>query len=137
VSTSYRGEIMGKKLNDDEIKFEARKQKARTRLGPHKTCAVCGEGDWRCLELHHIAGRAFDEMTVALCRNCHRKQSDPSSNERASTEPAMMEQIGHFLLGLAELLLALAGRLAEFGRSLIEGASSCPSPWGTHLQENE
>jgi hypothetical protein len=32
---------------------------------------------WRCLEVHHIAGRDFDnDATAILCRNCHRKLSD-------------------------------------------------------------
>jgi len=39
-------------------------------------CPFCGEDDPRCAEDHHIAGRKYDDMTVRVCRNCHRKLSD-------------------------------------------------------------
>jgi hypothetical protein len=111
--------------------MERRRQRALQRLGtdqPH--CVVCGEADWRCLELHHLGGRAYDAGTVILCRNCHRKQSDPTANTDAPAEPPLLERIGQFLLGLAALLLMLAAKLKAFGEELLAGARGCPRPYG-------
>ena len=93
-------------------------------------CVVCGESDWHCLEGHHVAGKANDGLAVILCRNCHRKQSDPTDNARASADPPLLERIGHFLLGLAELLAAIVAKLREYGRLALEGVHRCPPPYG-------
>ncbi len=91
---------------------------------------TCGEDDWRCLERHHLAGRAYDGTTVILCRNCHRKQSDPSDNADAPSDPPTLERIGRFLLGLAALFLMLAAKLKAFGEDLLAGSRVCPRPYG-------
>jgi hypothetical protein len=113
--------------NNEEIK----KQRALQRLGSdHPQCILCGESDYRCLELHHPAGKAFDAQTVIYCRNCHRKQSDASANTASPVNPPLMERIGHYLLGLADLFLALVERLQAFGHALLDGTAHCPRPWG-------
>jgi len=118
-----------KQHSEDEEK--RLKQKALERLGSdHPRCVLCGEGDWRCLELHHLAGRSYDETAVILCRNCHRKQSDPANNTRAPTDPPLLERIAQFLLGLATFLAMLATKLKECGSQLLEAAKVCPPPWG-------
>lgn len=110
---------------------ERKRQRALHRLGTDDPrCITCGEADWRCLELHHIAGRAYDERTVILCRNCHRKLSDPSENGDAPTDPPLLERVGRFLLGLAALLLMLAARFKTFGDDLLAAARYCPAPYG-------
>jgi len=48
---------------------------ARSRAGSW-FCIVCTEDDPRCLELHHVAGRAFADDCVIACCNCHSKLSD-------------------------------------------------------------
>jgi hypothetical protein len=112
-------------MNDYEKEKERRKQKALERLGTNNPrCIRCGEDDWLCLERHHIAGQAFDDLTVIVCRNCHRKLSDnpkgyPQSDQ---TPPDPVECIGRFLLGLADLFESLVRKLREFGRFLIEQA---------------
>lgn len=118
-------------MNASDMDFERRKQRALHRLGtddPH--CMTCGEADWRCLELHHLAGRAYDEGTVILCRNCHRKLSDPSENGGAPAHPPLLERIGHFLLGLAAVFLMLATKCKTSGNELLEAARYCPAPYG-------
>jgi hypothetical protein len=48
----------------DKIKRRAqtRQQTALDRLGTNTPrCVECGETDWRCLEAHHLAGRAYDD----------------------------------------------------------------------------
>lgn len=77
-----------------------------------------------------MAGQAFDGLTVILCRNCHRKQSEPWANAPNPTEPPLNVRVGKFVLGLAELLAALIDRLRQFGTQLLEGAAVCPWPYG-------
>lgn len=118
-------------MDEQARNHERRKQAAFRRLGTDRPqCVGCGEDDWRCLERHHAAGRASDPETVILCRNCHRKLSDPSDNAEAPAEPPLLERIGRFLLGLAALFLLLAAKLKALGRELIDGAKHCPRPYG-------
>lgn len=112
-------------MNKTENEKERRKQKALERLStnnPH--CVLCGETDWSCLELHHIAGKAFDRSLSIVCRNCHRKLSNMQKDhpQAANTPPDPFECIGHFLLGLADLFELLVGKLREFGQFLISKA---------------
>lgn len=114
-----------------DMDLERKQQRALQRLGTDDPrCMTCGESDWRCLELHHIAGRAYDASTVILCRNCHRKLSDPSENRDAPVDPPLLERVGRFLLGLAALLLMLAAKLKFFGDDLLAAAKHCPAPYG-------
>ncbi len=111
--------------------MERRKQRALQRLGTDDPqCVTCAEADWRCLELHHVAGRAYDDSTVILCRNCHRKLSDPSENGDASADAPLLERVGRFLLGLAALFLMLAAKLNALGDDLLAAAHHCPAPYG-------
>ncbi len=114
-------------MNDDELRSEAAFRRLGTRT---PRCVICGEEDWRCLEKHHIGREAFNAEQVILCRNCHRKQSNPADNALAPTTPPLMERIGQFLIGLVDLLLALLPKLREFGEELLRGAAACQWPWG-------
>jgi hypothetical protein len=115
-------------MSNQELRREKRRQRALERLGTNAPrCAECGETNWRCLEVHHIAGRDFDnDATAILCRNCHRKLSDDLKDhpEPASSPPGQFDRIGHFLLGLADLLTRLAEKCREFGHVLIEYAKT-------------
>lgn len=110
---------------------EARKQRRLEALGtndPH--CGTCGDTDWRVMERHHVADHDRDEATVCICRNCHRKVSDdqkghPAFNPNSDT---MLDCIGHFLLGLADMLRLIVEKLTAFGLALIERAT--PKPEG-------
>lgn len=118
-------------MNERDYDYERRREAAFRRLGTRiPRCVHCGEGDWRCLELHHLAGRAYDDRTAILCRNCHRKLSDPSDNAIAPAHAPLLERAGHFIIGLVEFLLAMLPKLREFGEELLRGAVVCPWPWG-------
>ena len=109
-------------MNDDELRRERRKQRGLERLGTNEPiCGACGERDWRVIELHHIADHGRDNATVLVCRNCHRKLSDEQKDHPALNPNAdsLLDKIGHFLLGLAELLLVIVPKLYEFGHALI------------------
>lgn len=108
---------------------EAREQRRKERLGSDKPiCGVCGEDDTRCLELHHLAGCKRDGTTVIVCRNCHRKLSDDQRDHPTSgpSDRTKLDAIGHFLLGLSDLLRIVGDRLYEFGLFLIGLAGSEP-----------
>lgn len=109
-------------MNDDEYEQERRKQRRLEKLGTtHPRCGMCGEADDRALELHHVAGRKHDDVTVILCRNCHRKVSDNQKDHPAIITQAdpMLAIIGSFLLGLADMLNIIVAKLCEFGLALI------------------
>jgi len=104
---------------------EIRKQNRLEQLGSNDpVCVCCGETDWRCLELHHIAGKAFDDDLAIVCRNCHRKLSDDQRDhpKKVSAKPTSFESKGRFLLGLADLLELIVKKLRVFGQDLIQAA---------------
>lgn len=110
---------------------ETRRRRALERFGSEKPiCPSCGESDWRCLEEHHLAGRSFDDATVLICSNCHRKITDaqkdhPHVIDGSSVQPS--ERLGHMLLGIAELLALFVETLrtvAGFLLDLAERAST-------------
>ena len=113
-----------------EKRRETRRQNALDRLGSNAPrCVICGEDDWRTLEFHHIAGRAFDDGGAILCRNCHRKLSDDQKDhpKPPAVQPSTPERIGHFLHGLADLLAMLVEKLRAFASELIGPATNTAS----------
>lgn len=114
-------------MTEQELRKEARRQRRLEKLGTNDPrCGVCGEKDYRCLELHHVAGRRWDDQMVAICRNCHQKVTDDQKEHPRFTpasDPAL-DSIGHFLFGLADLLRLIVEKLAVFGTVLIERASA-------------
>ena len=112
-------------MNTKELAKEKRRQNRLEKLGTQRpVCCRCGEHDDRCLEAHHIAGRAYADDAVIVCRNCHRKLSDAQKDhpQQWVDDPSMLERIGHFLLGLADFFAILATKFREFGLWLIEKA---------------
>jgi len=107
---------------DDELARERRKQKRLEKLGTNDPrCGTCGEFRWQCIEQHHPADYGRDETTVLVCRNCHRVFSDDQIDHPAFDPDAdpMLASIGHFLLGLADMLRTMVAKLSEFGLALI------------------
>lgn len=117
-------------MTEQELRKEARRQRRLEQLGTNDPrCGTCGETDDRCIEWHHVAGRRWDDGTVAICRNCHRAVSDDQKDHprfNPAADPTL-DSIGHFLLGLADLLRLIVDKLAALGLVLIERAAS-PSP---------
>lgn len=110
----------------DDFERERRQQKRFEKLGTDDPrCGMCGEDNNCALELHHVAGRKHDDLTVILCANCHRIMSDDQRDhpvfDRSANDP--MAAIGYFLLGLADMLRVIVRRLHEFGQMLIDGKS--------------
>lgn len=114
-------------MDDTELARETRKQRRLERLGTNSPrCGTCGESDDRTLELHHVAGRKDDPATVIICRNCHRKVTDEQKDHPECANPAdpMLQAIGLFMLGLADLLRLAIEKLTAFGHQLIERATA-------------
>ena len=112
-------------MRTNELARERRKQQRFERLGTNTPrCATCGIDDVRCLEAHHVAGRRSDPLTSVLCANCHRKVTDDQKDHPApvSDADAFLEHVGHFLLGLADMLRLILDRLVTFGEALIDRA---------------
>lgn len=114
-------------MRTTELARERRRQRIIERLGTDTPrCAGCGEHDVRCLEAHHVAGRRYDPLTSVLCANCHRKVTDAQKDHPPPMPDgeAFLEIVGHFLLGLADMLRNIVDRLEAFGKALIERARS-------------
>ena len=114
-------------MNDKELAAERRKQKRLEKLGTNEPrCGTCGEGRWQCIEEHHPADYGRDETTVLVCRNCHSVCSDKQRDHPAHNTNAdpLLASIGHFLLGLADMLAIVLAKLSDFGLALIE-RSAC------------
>jgi hypothetical protein len=118
---------MTKKFDEED-----RKQQRLRRLGTQNPrCVVCGESDPAVPDLHHIAGRKHSDDVSVICANHHRKLSDKQRDhwQQPGSEPqSFLVTVGHYLLGLADLLLMIAKSLAEFGRQLLEGARATTAP---------
>ncbi|HJU10448.1 MAG TPA: hypothetical protein VJ728_06215 [Candidatus Binataceae bacterium] len=105
-----------------DLQRERRRQRALERLGTsNPQCIHCPETDWRCLQLHHIAGRVFGDDTVIVCASCHYKLSDDQKDHPAqnSKSPTVLEKAGHLLLGIADLFERLIATLRELGNALL------------------
>lgn len=113
-------------MSSQRLPYERRKQNRLEALGTNEPrCGMCGETDWRTIELHHVADHGRDEATVLICRNCHRKVSD-DQKDHPSFNPAadpVLDRIGHFLLGLADMLRLIVEKLHAFGHTLIHRAA--------------
>jgi hypothetical protein len=108
-------------MNDLELKRERRRQRALERLGTNTPrCTVCGHDDPLALELHHLAGRAFGDETVPVCRNCHRRLSDYQKDHslEQGKRSVELEPIRRFMEGLADLFEMLVKRLREYAAKL-------------------
>ena len=113
-------------MDEKELAKESRKQRRLEALGTnHPRCGMCGFNRWQAIEAHHPADHGRDEATVLLCRNCHRLVSDDQKDHPAFDPEAntMLDCIGHFLLGLADMLRHIVERLYTFGLALVERAA--------------
>ncbi len=103
---------------------EDRRQLQLRRLGSQDpVCVSCGEADAATLELHHLAGRRYSKDLAIVCANCHRKLSNQQRNRLPSARrhsQRQQEEIGYYLIGLADLLELVATSLRQFGQQLVE-----------------
>lgn len=110
---------MAKKPLDREDRLEQQYRRLGTR---DPVCITCNESNPFCLELHHIAGRKHDDDLSIVCRNWHRKLTDQQHDHRPSEGDeagSQLTRIGHYLLGLCDLLAMVVEKLREFGTWLV------------------
>lgn len=107
--------------------YERRKQARLEKLGTDKpVCGMCGNKDWRTIEQHHPAQQKRDDTVVLICANDHRIVTD-DQKDHPEFDPAadpLLDKIGHFLLGMADMLKLIVEKLYEFGHALIERAAN-------------
>ena len=90
---------------------ESRRRRAQERLGgDDRFCLICHKTNPICLELDHVAGRAYDEETIALCSNHHDDKSDRQKDHPEKIEgcTSVLEVVAHWLFNLGDLLLIAA-----------------------------
>lgn len=112
------------------MKREASLQARLAKLGVNDPiCGMCGETDPRTFELHHPAGQKQDrDFTIQICANDHRKvtfEQNLLGPPPRHVDP-LLYAIGRFLIGLADMLAEMIGKLYEFGIALIERSSAAP-----------
>ena len=98
-----------------------RLERAFRRLGTRNpVCVACGEGYPHALERHHLAGIRYHGDTAIVCRNCHRKVSDPQHDrEGLDRGDSQSERIGHYLCGLGDCWALIAATVSGFGQELL------------------
>ena len=119
-------------MNKKEIARERRRQRRFEALGTNSPRCICGEDDPCCLELHEPGGREFCDLSVIVCRNCHRKLEDDRKDHpsRLSKPPTNLESIAHSLLGLADFLERLVEQLRIWAEALLDAARNAPAMAG-------
>ena len=109
-------------METENLAHKKRERDAKRRLvSEQPRCACCGMEDWRCLEAHHIAGRALDPTTIILCRNCHRVVSDLQKDhpQKIKSSTCLDECLAHFLMGMADMFEVIIKKLREFAMQLL------------------
>lgn len=117
-------------MNDKEYDRERRRQARLERLGSNNPlCVISGEDDPRCLELHHLAGKAFADDCVIVSSNHHRKLSDMQKDHPPILKgvPDTLECCGRLLLGIADALelCKAPGQLVDLIRQTGERLIEC------------
>jgi len=106
---------------------EDRRQQRLRRLGTQNpVCVTCGESHPAVFENHHIAGRKYHDDQALVCVNCHRKLTDKQRDHSPQGPTPVASQsarMGHYLLGLADLLAMVVHALRRFGALLISQSS--------------
>jgi hypothetical protein len=118
---------MAQKKPDYKARLEQRYKRLGTRT---PQCRSCPESDPFCLELHHIAGRKHHGDLAIECANCHRKLSNQQRDHvgtSANQPTGSLAAIGHYLLGLCDLLALVIKTLREFGAWLISKEQGQPT----------
>jgi len=115
---------------DREDRLERHYRRLGTRNPVCVTCAKRDPEHPEIYERHHIAGRSQHDDEAIECANCHRTLSDKQKDHvppGPSQPSGTMATIGHYLLGLADMLAMIVETLKAFGTWLISEAR-CAEP---------
>ncbi len=115
-------------LNPDPTRTAARHQRCLDRLGPDPACVLCGENNAAVLDKvqgHHVANRINNpELTVVLCANCHRIQTESLATagvpNRYPSPPTPLDRLSAVLAGIAAFLQNVGSALREWARWIDE-----------------
>jgi len=110
-------------MDEAEKRRRARIQGAYRRLGTSTpACSICGEDNPFCLEKHEPGGRKHSDLSVIICRNCHRKLEDARRDHLPPiwTPPDPVESLSKALQGEADLFERRAKKRRQDARMLHE-----------------
>ena len=112
----------------------ARRDKRLLRFGTDTpSCAACGyHRRTASLQVHEPGGKANQELSMLVCRNCHDELTDAGIDSLGDLRLRVedrdpLEIIAALLLGLVDFLQLLTDKLKEWARWCQEA--------GPHLQE--
>lgn len=117
-------------MDEEDKRHRARVRRVYARLGTSiPACVICGENDPFCLELHEPGGRKYNDRSVIICRNCHRKLSDDQLGHFPPIwdPPDPLERLSHALLGEADFFMRLAEKRRADARMLNELSAKAAS----------
>jgi hypothetical protein len=121
---------MPKKPLDHPERLERHYRRLGTRTPVCVTCGRCDPEHPEIYELHHVAGKSHHDDVCIECANCHRTLSDEQKDHVPFGPPppsGVMTNIGHYLLGLADMLAMIVATLKAFGSWLINEARGADS----------
>lgn len=116
---------MPKKHLDREDRLERHYRRLGTRTPVCVSCGKCDPVHPEIYELHHVAGISQHGDVSIQCANCHRTLSEKQKDHvppGPSQPSGQMARIGHYLLGLADMLAMIVAALKTFGAWLISEA---------------
>jgi hypothetical protein len=116
---------MPKKPLDHQDRLERHYRRLGTRNPVCISCGKCDPAHPEIYELHHVAGKSQHGDVSVQCANCHRTLSDKQKDHGPpgpSQPSGKLAQIGHYLLGLADMLAMIVEALKTFGAWLISEA---------------
>lgn len=107
----------------------AREERRARRLGADAACEFCGcttpEAltlvDRTLLEVHHVAGRAHDGLTVPVCRNCHAVLTEGQRVAGVDFAPqaTTLERLAQVLRSLGAMLCLVGESLQAWADALV------------------
>lgn len=118
-------------LSPEELRREADFRRLKHR---YPICIWCGyDRHPAALEYGHISPRKFGVGDGgAICRNCHREQSDQERDlsYQPKAPDQQLEQAGRYILALGLWLECIGRTLKHFGTILLDLAEQPPSNQG-------
>lgn len=87
-------------------------------------CVLCGYHlDPRNIEMHHIAGRKYGNLTIPVCHNCHQSLSRSQYHglkELMPFERTPETEMALFLRGLSDIQLLSSQHLRNLSDQIID-----------------
>ncbi len=87
-------------------------------------CVLCGYHlDPRNIEMHHIAGRKYGDLTIPVCHNCHQSLSRMQYHRMREVTPLEQSpdtEMALFLRGLSDIQLLSSQHLRNLSDQIFD-----------------